>query len=98
MIVEGVTFNEERVRNMKKRDFINTHKNVFFLDRPPEEREKTLSSIYDDIASSGAANALFPQKDNNPLSLNPFSSFQECFIHLLFHELHQSWLRCIYES
>jgi len=48
MIVEGVTFNEER-------DFINTHKNVFFLDRPPEEREKTLSSIYDDIASSGAA-------------------------------------------
>nr|DAP87674.1 MAG TPA: hypothetical protein [Caudoviricetes sp.] len=40
---------------MKKRDFINTHKNVFFLDRPPEEREKTLSSIYDDIASSGAA-------------------------------------------
>lgn len=55
MIVEGISFNEERVKSMKKRDFINTHKNVFFLDRPPEEREKTLSSIYDDIASSGAA-------------------------------------------
>lgn len=55
MIVEGISFNEERVKSMKKRDFINIHKNVFFLDRPPEEREKTLSSIYDDIASSGAA-------------------------------------------
>lgn len=40
MIVEGVTFNEERVRNMKKRDFINTHKNVFFLtDRPKKGRK-----------------------------------------------------------
>ena len=53
MKVEGITFNDERVRNMKKRDFINSHKDVFFLDRPIEEREK-LSSIYEDIASSGA--------------------------------------------
>ena len=54
MIVEGISFNEERVKSMKKRDFININKNVFFLDRPPEEREKTLSSIYDDITSSNA--------------------------------------------
>ena len=54
MIVEGVTFNEDRVKKMKKRDFIDAQKNVFFLDRPPEEREKTLSSIYDDITSSNA--------------------------------------------
>lgn len=54
MIVEGISFNEERVKSMKKRDFINIYKNVFFLDRPPEERGKTLSSIYDDITSSNA--------------------------------------------
>lgn len=54
MIIEGISFNEERVRNMKKRDFINSYKNVYFLDRPIEEREKVLSSIYEDIASSGA--------------------------------------------
>ena len=54
MIVEGVTFNEDRVKKMKKRDFIDAHKNVFFLDSPPQEREKTLSSIYDDITSSNA--------------------------------------------
>ena len=57
MIVEGVTFNEDRVKKMKKRDFIDAHKNVFFLDRPPEEREKTLSSIYDDITSSKCTQA-----------------------------------------
>lgn len=61
MIVECVTFNEDRVKKMKKRDFIDAHKNVFFLDRPPEEREKTLSSIYDDITSS---NALKQKKDD----------------------------------
>lgn len=54
MKVEGITFNDERVRNMKKRDFINSYKNVYFLDRPIEEREKVLSSIYEDISSSGA--------------------------------------------
>lgn len=53
MIIEGISFNEERVRNMKKRDFINSYKNVYFLDRPIEEREKVLSSIYEDITSSG---------------------------------------------
>ncbi|RGM26962.1 hypothetical protein [Bacteroides sp. OM08-17BH] len=54
MIVEGVTFNEEKVKKMKKRDFIDSHKGVYFLDRAIEEREKVLSSIYDDIASPNA--------------------------------------------
>lgn len=54
MRVEGITFNEERVKKMKKRDFIDAHKKVFFLDRTLEERERTLSAIYDDITSSNA--------------------------------------------
>jgi len=49
MKVEGVTFNEELVRKMKKKDFVNIHKKVFFLDRSPENREKLLSEIYDRI-------------------------------------------------
>lgn len=54
MIVEGTSFNERLVKLMKKREFIDTYKKHLFLDRPPEEREKTLSSIYDDITSSNA--------------------------------------------
>lgn len=49
MIVEGVNFNDVLVKKMKKRDFINTMKKVFFLDRQTEERELLLSSVYDRI-------------------------------------------------
>lgn len=49
MKVENVTFNDDLVKKMKKRKFIEMHKNLFFLDRPLEDREKMLAEIYDDI-------------------------------------------------
>lgn len=49
MIVEGVNFNDSLVRKMKKKDFIKEMKSVFFQDRPIEERELLLGSIYDRI-------------------------------------------------
>lgn len=52
MIVEGVNFNSCLVLKMKKRDFIDQHKRVFYLDRPMEDREKILSEIYDKIKES----------------------------------------------
>ena len=49
MIVEGVSFIEPAVKQMKKKEFIEAHKNVFWLDREPKEREKMLSDAYDAI-------------------------------------------------
>lgn len=49
MTVEGVTFNEKLVRKMKKKEFVDMHKKVFFLDRTAENRESLLSDIYDRI-------------------------------------------------
>lgn len=49
MIIHGVTFNEEVIKDMKKRDFMDMHKDVFFLDKPSQEREMLLSDIYDKI-------------------------------------------------
>lgn len=49
MKVENVTFNDDLVKKMKKREFIEMHKKLFFLDRPLEDREKMLAEIYDDI-------------------------------------------------
>ena len=50
MIVEGVTFVEQAIKPMKKQDFIDSHKDVLWLDRDPKEREKMLSDVYDAIA------------------------------------------------
>lgn len=52
MKVENVIFNDDLVKKMKKREFIEMHKNLFFLDRPLEDREKMLAEIYDDIKVS----------------------------------------------
>lgn len=52
MRVENVTFNDEAVRKMKKREFIDMHKNVFYLDRMLEDRERLLADIYDKIKGS----------------------------------------------
>jgi hypothetical protein len=49
MIIEGVTFVEPAVKQMKKKEFIDAHKDVFWLDREPKEREKILSDAYDAI-------------------------------------------------
>lgn len=49
MIVEGVNFNDTLVKKMRKREFIHRMKLVFFLDRPIEDRELLLGSIYDRI-------------------------------------------------
>ena len=52
MKVEGVTFNERLVRKMKKKEFVDMHKKVFFLDRTAEDRESLLSDIYDRICDA----------------------------------------------
>ena len=49
MIVEGVTFVEQAIRPMEKKDFIEAHKDVLWLDREPKERVKMLSDVYDTI-------------------------------------------------
>lgn len=52
MKVEGVTFNERLVRKMKKKEFVDIHKKVFFLDRTAEDRESLLSDIYNRICDA----------------------------------------------
>ena len=52
MIVEGVTFIEPAVKRMKKQDFIKAHKDAYWQDREPKEREKMLSDTYDTICGS----------------------------------------------
>lgn len=49
MIIEGVNFVEDVVKTMKKKDFVDKHKNVFFLDKPADEREQFLIGIYNKI-------------------------------------------------
>lgn len=49
MIVEGVHFNEKKIKSMKKKVFIDECINVFFLDRSEDKRKEMLSDIYDKI-------------------------------------------------
>lgn len=48
MIVDNVSFNQEIIRKMKKREFIKMHK-VLYPNKPPEELEHFLGGIYDKI-------------------------------------------------
>lgn len=50
MIVEGVNFFDNEVIKWKKKDFIESHKKTFFLDREEFERERILSDVYDRIS------------------------------------------------
>jgi len=52
MVFEGVTFIEQAIRPMKRQDFIKAHKDAFWLDREPKEREKMLSDVYDQITGT----------------------------------------------
>lgn len=49
MRIEGVTFIDSAVLQMKKKEFIEKHLNVFWLDRNEEDRKKMLSDAYDMI-------------------------------------------------
>jgi len=49
MIVEGVNFNEKKVKSMKKKVFIDECLKVFFQDRSEDKRRQILSDIYDKI-------------------------------------------------
>lgn len=49
MIVEGLNFNEKKIKSMKKKVFIDECIKVFFLDRNEEKRKEMLSDIYDRI-------------------------------------------------
>jgi hypothetical protein len=49
MKVEGVYFNDANIALMKKKDFVELHINVIFLDREEEDRRNMLSDIYDKI-------------------------------------------------
>lgn len=52
MEVEGVNFVDDMVKKMKKRDFVDKHKNVFFPSRSVSDREKILEDVYDRIKGS----------------------------------------------
>lgn len=49
MLIEGVNFIVEAIKPMKKKAFIEAHKNVLWQDRNEKEREKMLSDAYDTI-------------------------------------------------
>ena len=49
MVVEGVSFNERLIREMKKGGFIEEMLPHFFTDRALKERRRVLSEIYDRI-------------------------------------------------
>lgn len=49
MVVEGVHFNEAKIRAMKKKEFLKECMPVVFKDRSEEERKEMLSEIYDRI-------------------------------------------------
>jgi hypothetical protein len=49
MIVEGINFNDKRIKAMTKKEFIAECANVFFLDREIDKRKDILSEIYDKI-------------------------------------------------
>lgn len=52
MIVEGVSFNEAKIRTMKKKEFIKECQPLFFIDRPEDDRREMLSEIYDKIVGA----------------------------------------------
>ncbi len=49
MIIEGVSFNEPVIMEMKKEDFIAECMDVQWQDRDVKTRKKMLSSVYDAI-------------------------------------------------
>jgi len=49
MIVNGVSFNEEKIKSMKKKAFVDQLIQVHFLEKPEEDRRKLLEDIYDKI-------------------------------------------------
>lgn len=65
MIVEGVVFIEDEVAKWKRKDFIDAHKKVFFLDRNEIKREEMLSDIYDKISGKNKSKKIV---DGNTLS------------------------------
>lgn len=52
MEVEGVNFIDEVVRKMKKKEFVEKHKDAFFAGRSMADREKILENVYDRIKGS----------------------------------------------
>lgn len=59
MKVEGAHFVDEEVKKMKKKDFINMHKNCMFLkSRKDSEKESILSDIYDRIVDARTTRSL----------------------------------------
>lgn len=56
MRVEGVNFNEQAIKGLKKAEFIAKTMNLFFLDRSEEKRKTMLSDIYDRITYSTGDN------------------------------------------
>lgn len=51
MIVEGVSFNENLVRRMRKKEFVAVHTGIF-RGRSVEEQKRMLGMIYDRIKRS----------------------------------------------
>ena len=49
MVIEGVNFNEAKVKELSKCEFVEVCVNVFFLDRSYSDRVNLLSLIYDRI-------------------------------------------------
>lgn len=49
MVVEGVHFNDAKIRTMKRKEFLKECMPLFFQDRSEEERKEMLSEIYDRI-------------------------------------------------
>lgn len=47
MIVEGINFNTVECLKMSRRDFIDMHVDLFFLDRPKTKRRRILGDLYD---------------------------------------------------
>lgn len=52
MIINGVNFNVELVKAMKKKAFIDAHAKVLFLNKDIEERKLLLGKIYEEIKKS----------------------------------------------
>lgn len=44
--VNGISFNAELCRKMKKKEFVEHHEKSFFLDKSKEDRCKILEDIY----------------------------------------------------
>lgn len=46
VMMNGVSFNRELCSKMSKKQFLEAHEKVFFLDRSVEDRRKILSDVY----------------------------------------------------